>query len=547
VTTTSTSTKRPATSRTTNRRTSPKKATSEKPPKPRRLSVVLRVSRRNGRDGEGFLSPDQQRDVIDAWAERHGVEIRDEWVWDETDSVSGRTTDREGLQGAMRQALSGETDGIIVAKVDRFSRNLTEGLAAVRQLHEAGKVFVAVNDGIDGSNPKNLGAKVLLTVMLLFAEWYLESITAGWQDTQKRRIAMGVAGIPAFGYRRGNGEDAPELHRRLVPDEIQAPVVRRIFAERAAGKSWQAIVDGLNADGIVPPQRAPRRDGQANRDARLWVVGHVSRIVGNRVYVGELSHGENVNPAAHDPLVDLDLWDAANNVRKTSQRRPETVFILAGIVRCASCGGRMVGNVVTKRENGKVWVNRYMRCRHHYRWGTCPAPARVRADDLEAVVVEVFRAGLPKRVKRIEWVEASDVLKVANEEVTAAREELRRYLSSPLADRRAALDPEAYEQGEADRLDAIEEALRAVEVARSAAGVVGVPKDLLERWDTLDGEAQRGYLANAFGGIAVAPVQGRQRVPVAERIRMWEHGEADAPTNLPGFDGGDEIVAIPMD
>src|SRR4051795_7488000 len=84
------------------------------PAKPRRLSAVLRVSRRNGRGGDGHRSPDQQRDGIDAWAKSHGVEIRPEWVHDETDSVSGRTTQRAGLQAAMAQAMSGETDGVIV-------------------------------------------------------------------------------------------------------------------------------------------------------------------------------------------------------------------------------------------------------------------------------------------------------------------------------------------------------------------------------------------------------------------------------------------------
>src|SRR3954453_13612444 len=87
--------------------------------------AVIRVSRKNGRGEDGgseWLSPTQQLDEINGYARKNGVRIAS--YFDETDSVSGKgenMASRVGLQAALDRALNGETDGIIVAKVDRFA------------------------------------------------------------------------------------------------------------------------------------------------------------------------------------------------------------------------------------------------------------------------------------------------------------------------------------------------------------------------------------------------------------------------------------------
>src|SRR5262245_4143194 len=91
----------------------------------RNLDAIVRVSRLNGREGDSFHSVDMQKAAITAWAKAHDARIR-KW-FDESDSVSGGTTNREGLQTAMTRAVESRvTDGIIVSNVDRFARNMVE-------------------------------------------------------------------------------------------------------------------------------------------------------------------------------------------------------------------------------------------------------------------------------------------------------------------------------------------------------------------------------------------------------------------------------------
>src|SRR4051794_10467755 len=98
------------------------------------MDGYLRVSRRMGREGEGYISPKIQREAIQRWADYKGVRIAD-WHFDEDES--GGTQDRPGLVAAIDRAVNGETDGIVAWKIDRFSRYTEGGLRDLHRLEEA--------------------------------------------------------------------------------------------------------------------------------------------------------------------------------------------------------------------------------------------------------------------------------------------------------------------------------------------------------------------------------------------------------------------------
>ena len=83
------------------------------------MDGYIRVSRVAGREGESFISPEVQRAKIAGCGELHGVEIV-HW-WEELDQ-SGKRRDRPMFQKALARCESGETGGIIVARLDRFAR-----------------------------------------------------------------------------------------------------------------------------------------------------------------------------------------------------------------------------------------------------------------------------------------------------------------------------------------------------------------------------------------------------------------------------------------
>src|SRR5207247_64579 len=98
---------------------------------------------------------------------------------------------------------------------------------------------------------------------------------------------------------------------------------------RAAGKPWQGICDALTAAGYRP------------RRAAVWNINTVKAMVSNRVYLGEARQGDLRNPDAHEPLVSLDLWRAANANRGVGRTDEGKTRLLSGFVRCQRCRYRM--------------------------------------------------------------------------------------------------------------------------------------------------------------------------------------------------------------
>jgi hypothetical protein len=68
-----------------------------------------------GREGESFISPEVQRKKIEGWAALHKVQVVP-W-WQKLDQ-SGRRRDRPMFQEALGRWETGDTGGIVVARLD---------------------------------------------------------------------------------------------------------------------------------------------------------------------------------------------------------------------------------------------------------------------------------------------------------------------------------------------------------------------------------------------------------------------------------------------
>ena len=80
------------------------------------LDAYIRVSKVAGRSGESFISPTIQRERIEAWAQLNGAEV----TWHEPElDVSGGTMRRPVFDRILERVRNHETDGVIVAKLDR--------------------------------------------------------------------------------------------------------------------------------------------------------------------------------------------------------------------------------------------------------------------------------------------------------------------------------------------------------------------------------------------------------------------------------------------
>src|SRR2546430_2734637 len=106
-------------------------------PTQRRAIGIIRVSQVKGRDGESFVSPDEQRGRIEAACERDKLRLLR--VVDELD-VSGGTDleNRTGLREAIEAVEAGEAAVIVAAYFDRLVRSLRVQAELVQRVERAG-------------------------------------------------------------------------------------------------------------------------------------------------------------------------------------------------------------------------------------------------------------------------------------------------------------------------------------------------------------------------------------------------------------------------
>lgn len=519
-----------------------------------RLAASIRVSKINGRDklGRAFMSPEEQIGSILTHAPG-----RNWWIvawYDELDVPAG-DPDREGLKAAIHDATSGAADGIVVARVDRFSRDLLAGLIEVKKLEQADKEFFAPDDGIWGLKGDDEGftpGRLLFNFMLMMAEEQLRRIKSNWKKATRRHIADGVPHVTAFGYRRPTNAEGKRQREPFVPFEPEASAVRMMFELRGDGMSWSAIAEALDEAGFEPTSGGK------------WPWTSVRNIVHSRVYLGELRITYKdpklkpvVNLNAHEPLVSLDIWERCRLAdSKTPKPRDREVYMLAGMVRCAGCGWRMSGQTQQIPATGRQPAKqiRYYRCKTRRRGHACPARACVNADELEALVVARFLADYRKlRFVAEGSSERGDKLHAATE---AAKARLRWVLTSP----EVAETVEVL--GESWRDEAVASARADVLAAQEAeaehkAGALGEKLDpkAVALWesDLLSDEDRRDTLSAAYAVIAVraAPdMASATTEPIDGRVRLWQAGEAGVPEDLPGRrlggrgSGGDGVRPI---
>ncbi len=188
------------------------------------MDGYLRVSRKMGRDGEGYISPKVQRESIERWAEYTGVEILD-WHFDEDES--GGTQNRPGLRAAMARIEAGETGGLICWRVDRFARNVGPAEADVELIRSKGARIAFSDENLDTSGP--LG-EYLLTNLLAMARLQRQLLSTGWQTARGRAIKRGAfIGMAPLGYRKIRDKNSKKVGC-LEPD----PKLRRSLRRRSA-------------------------------------------------------------------------------------------------------------------------------------------------------------------------------------------------------------------------------------------------------------------------------------------------------------------------
>lgn len=461
---------------------------------PQPVDIYIRISRVGGR--EHLISPDEQEARARAEAKTRGL-IVGEVVTDLDES--GGKWDRPGLQRALERVKDGKSGGLIVAWLDRLSRDSEHAHRLVREIDEAGGAIYAPDAPADWTTPEG---ELQVGIMFVFAAYVRKRSAAGFERAKAQSVAAGIPIInrAPVGYRKG-------ADRRLELDPETAPIVRQVFQRRAAGDGPSALADFLTASGVPTSQ-----------NGRGWSKQAVAGVLRNRVYLGEVAYGKDrrfVNTAAHPPLIDVATFEAAQQgPRRLQTARTESAHSLTGILRCAACGYSMQG---TTTSRGK----RIYRCVRRHAGGICPNPARIGAADVEEAAEATFWRIVHEEQQTP--VPADDgALDAAQRDLDEAERRLRHAMTPEVQD--AAGDEwTAMVRSRREERDRKAEAVGRAKSAAVQRGAEVPPARLSELWPEATPKERRDHYAAKIPVIAVERCDGRSRLGVFTASNQPDH------------------------
>ena len=356
-------------------------------PKRVRCAVYTRKSTDEGLE-QAFNSLDAQREACEAYviSQRHeGWECSTERYDD--GGVSGGSLDRPALKRLLADIAARRIDVIVIYKIDRLTRSLSDFARIVEVLDQAGASFISVTQFF---NTTTSMGRLTLNVLLSFAQFEREIGAERVRDkiAASKKKGMWMGGVCPLGYDVGN--------RVLIVNDAEAAIVRNIFELYLKLGSDLLLQAELQRRGVVSKMRTSRAGNATG--GRPVTRGALYVLLKNVLYLGRVAHRGEIYEGRHEAILDCALFDQvqerlkANHVSQGHQGGISTQPLLLGLV-WDEHGRRMKPEFSVKRgKRYHYYVSRADPTREEN-----PKPIRVPSRDLERIVIDRLSALLLDR------------------------------------------------------------------------------------------------------------------------------------------------------
>ena len=293
---------------------------------------------------------------------------------------SGGSLERPALQRLLDLVKAGAIDVVVVHKVDRLSRSLSD-FARLAELFDKHRVsFVSVTQQLDTSTAMG---RLSMNVLLSFAQFEREIASERIREkiAASRLRGLWTGGVCPLGYR---------LERKsLIVHDEKALFVRHLFNRYLALQSVSLL----------------RRElGQSDGGAKVPALsrGELFTILKNPVYVGKLRIGDRLVDGIHDGIVDREVWQRCQELLKLNARKKRGN-------RTVQSGALLLGKLCDS-EGRKITRSKTFKKSKEYHYyvlassvrGDSRSTVRIPCGTLDDAVVDAISAHL----KSNSWVEA---------------------------------------------------------------------------------------------------------------------------------------------
>jgi len=278
-----------------------------------RCAIYTRKSSEEGLD-QTFNSLDAQREASEAYVQSQASE-----GWKllpcryDDGGYSGGTMERPGLKQLLADIEAGLIDVVVVYKIDRLTRSLTDFARIVEIFEKAEVSFVSVTQSF---NTTSSMGRLMLNVLLSFAQFE--------REVTGERIRDKIAASKAKGMWMGGnlplGYDLPAPGSRMLRvNDKEAATVRLIFARYLDLGSVHALQRDLAEQDIRSKQRVTANGRTVG--GKPMNRGALFHLLRNRIYLGQIVHKGEVHEGGHEAIVDSDLFERVQRRLDGNARR----------------------------------------------------------------------------------------------------------------------------------------------------------------------------------------------------------------------------------
>jgi DNA invertase Pin-like site-specific DNA recombinase len=274
-------------------------------PKLTRCAIYTRKSCEEGLEQE-FNSLDAQREASEAYikSQKHeGWEL----VPTEYDDggFSGGNMERPALRQLMADIESGKIDVVVVYKVDRLSRALSDFAKMVDVFDKHEVSFVSVTQQF---NTTTSMGRLTLNVLLSFAQFEREVTGERIRDkfAASKKKGMWMGGPQPLGY--------DVVERKLIVNAAEAEIVKFIFqyyATKPISEPLRKLLEQLKAKGWKNKSYTSQKGNVIN--GKEFGFNQIYSILNNPIYNGKIKHKALIYDGEHTAIIDDELWAKAHS------------------------------------------------------------------------------------------------------------------------------------------------------------------------------------------------------------------------------------------
>ncbi len=329
---------------------------------------------------------------------------------------SGKNIDRQDYLRLMKDISTGQVKALWVKKVDRSSRDFTDGVSLLQalQLHK-----VRLFEGCQNNSEIDLtdaSAVAMTQIKYVFAELERKTIEQRTDEFLKKMIDAGRRKFCyVYGYQyeyRADGKKYP------IIQEVEAEVVKLIYKMYEDGKSFTDITRFLNESTNYKPKKTGWKYKSGPKKGQVQTpkfdANTISKILHRPEYIGKTKDTKgNLIPSIYPAIIIDELaWFRIqesidqNTLLRVRKHIHVAQNLVSGLVRCPRCGAGYFFHKTTMRHGKDVEYNTYMHKAFTETQRACEnSPKNLVAHYLDSLVIHIYETLILNRADFLKFAQ----------------------------------------------------------------------------------------------------------------------------------------------